>query len=77
MRTRQVLLTLLCGAVYPAFGGGRKRTLSSWQTDALIMKNGDRLDCEMKRLERGVLYAKLDYARPGSNLQSWSSKAAW
>ncbi|NWF86021.1 MAG: DUF481 domain-containing protein [Bryobacteraceae bacterium] len=54
MRTRQVILTLICGAVYSAWGRP--------QTDVLIMKNGDRLTCEIKHLERGVLYAKLDYA---------------
>lgn len=31
------------------------------QTDVLTMKIGDRLTCEIKRLERGVLYASFDY----------------
>ncbi len=29
--------------------------------DTLVMKNGDRFTCEVKRLDRGVLYAGLDY----------------
>jgi hypothetical protein len=29
------------------------------QTDVVVMANGDRFTCEIKRLERGVLYASL------------------
>ncbi len=31
------------------------------KTDVLVMKNGDHLTCEIKKLERGVLYAGFDY----------------
>ena len=31
-------------------------------TDVIIMKNGDRFTCTIKRLEAGVLYVGLDYA---------------
>jgi hypothetical protein len=42
--------------------------LASWplaareKTDVLIMKNGDRLTCEIKRLNADVIYISLDYA---------------
>ena len=32
------------------------------KTDVLVMKNGDRLTCEIKSLSADVLYIKLDYA---------------
>jgi putative salt-induced outer membrane protein YdiY len=41
--------------------------LSPWSlpgrlsTDVVVMNNGDRLTCQIKKLERGVLYASLDY----------------
>ena len=31
------------------------------KTDTLVMKNGDHFTCEIKQLDRGVLYAGLDY----------------
>jgi hypothetical protein len=31
------------------------------KTDTVVMKNGDRFTCEVKRLDRGVLSASLDY----------------
>lgn len=49
----------------------------SWarpQTDVLVMKNGDRFTCEIKRLERGVLYASLDYVDGTVSFQ-WSKVA--
>src|SRR5438874_2497837 len=30
-------------------------------TDVIVMKNGDRLTCEIKKLEGGIRYASLDY----------------
>ena len=33
--------------------------------DVVIMKNGDRITCEIKRLENGVLYARLVQAHEG------------
>lgn len=38
--------------------------LPAWgrpKTDKIVMDNGDRITCEVKKLERGVLYASLDY----------------
>jgi len=32
------------------------------KTDVLVMKNGDRVQCEVKGLEAGVLYVSLDWA---------------
>jgi putative salt-induced outer membrane protein YdiY len=32
------------------------------KTDVLVMKNGDRITCEVKKLEGGVLLVELDYA---------------
>lgn len=40
-------------------------------TDVIVMKNGDRLTCEIKKLESGVLYASLDYV-DGTIAISWS-----
>src|SRR5215469_5126197 len=40
-------------------------------TDIIVMKNGDRLTCEIKKLESGVLYASLDYV-DGTVAISWS-----
>jgi len=31
------------------------------KTDVVVMKNGDRMTCEIKGLSDGVLYVKLDY----------------
>ena len=31
------------------------------KSDVLVMKNGDRITCEVKRLDAGVLYVNLDY----------------
>ena len=31
------------------------------KTDVIVMRNGDHLTCEIKKLERGVLYAGFDY----------------
>lgn len=41
------------------------------KTDVLVMHNGDRLTCEIKRLDSDVLYIKLDYAL-GTVSISWS-----
>ena len=44
------------------------------QTDVLVMKNGDRFTCEIKKLDRGVLYAGFDYVDGTVSLQ-WSKVA--
>ena len=41
------------------------------KTDVLVMANGDRLTCEIKKLERGVLYGSFDYIDGTVSLQ-WS-----
>src|SRR4051794_4499250 len=41
-------------------------------TDVIVMKNGDRLTCEIKKLESGILYASLDYV-DGTISISWSA----
>lgn len=43
-------------------------------TDVIVMKNGDRLTCEIKGLEAGVLYVKLDYVDGTTSVQ-WSKVA--
>lgn len=44
------------------------------KTDVLVMKNGDRLTCEVIGLEAGVLYVKLDYVDGTISVQ-WSKVA--
>jgi hypothetical protein len=44
------------------------------KTDTLVMKNGDRLTCEIKGLQEGVLYVGLDYILGTSSVQ-WSKVA--
>ena len=51
MNLRNLTLTLMLAAAASA------RT----KTDLLVMRNGDRLTCEIKKLDRGVLYASIDY----------------
>ncbi len=41
------------------------------KTDVLVMKNGDRLTCEIKGLDGGVLYVSFDYILGTSSVQ-WS-----
>jgi len=53
MRMNSILLWAAACLTYPAFCRDK--------TDVLVMKNGDRLTCEVKRLEGGVLQADLDY----------------
>ncbi len=44
------------------------------KTDVLVMKNGDRLTCQIKGLDEGVLYVKFDYILGTSSVQ-WSKVA--
>lgn len=44
------------------------------QTDVIVMRNGDRFTCEIKKLERGVLYASFDYV-DGTVSIAWSKVA--
>ena len=41
------------------------------KSDVIVMKNGDRLTCEIKGLDSGVLYVSLDYILGTSSVQ-WS-----
>ena len=41
------------------------------KTDVIVMKNGDRLTCEIKQLNHGTLYASLDYV-DGTITIDWS-----
>ncbi len=44
------------------------------KTDLLVMKNGDRMTCEVKGLDGGVLYVAFDYI-DGTALVDWSKVA--
>lgn len=44
------------------------------KTDVLVMKNGDRMTCEIKGLETGVLYVSFDYI-DGTASVDWSKVA--
>jgi len=44
------------------------------QTDVVVMINGDRFTCEIKKLERGVLYASFDYVDGTVSIQ-WAKVA--
>jgi hypothetical protein len=43
-------------------------------TDVLVMKNGDRMTCQVKGLDEGVLYVSFDYIDGTSSVQ-WSKVA--
>jgi len=64
------LKNLLILLVLPAAGNIWARP----QTDVLVMRNGDRFTCEIKKLERGVLYAGFDYV-DGTVSIAWSKVA--
>ncbi len=44
------------------------------KTDVIVMKNGDRLTCQVKELDAGVLYVSLDYVLGTISVQ-WSEVA--
>lgn len=44
------------------------------KTDVMVMKNGDRMTCEIKRLDGGVLYVSFDYI-DGTASVDWSKVA--
>lgn len=48
--------------------------LAGEKNDVLVMKNGDRLTCEIKGLDEGVLYVSFDYILGTSSVQ-WSKVA--
>ena len=53
MRMNGILLSALVCLAYPAF--------SRDKTDVIVMKNGDRFTCEVKKIEGGILKAEFDY----------------
>ena len=48
--------------------------LAREKTDVLVMRNGDRMTCEVKELSAGVLYVSLDYV-DGTTSVDWSKVA--
>src|SRR5277367_3224590 len=44
------------------------------KTDVLVMKNGDRMTCQVKGLDSGVLYVSFDYIDGTTSVQ-WSKVA--
>jgi hypothetical protein len=48
--------------------------LAREKTDVMVMKNGDRMTCEIKGLDAGVLYVSFDYI-DGTALVDWSKVA--
>jgi len=44
------------------------------KTDVLVMRNGDRITCEVKGLDAGVLYISIDYV-DGTTMVDWSKVA--
>jgi hypothetical protein len=44
------------------------------KTDVLVMRNGDRITCEVKGLDAGVLYVSIDYV-DGTTSVDWSKVA--
>lgn len=54
MNLRGIVLSAIMLAAWPL--------TAREKTDVLVMKNGDRLTCEIKSLSADVLYIKLDYA---------------
>jgi len=66
MKVRVTILTFALLCALPLFAREK--------TDTLVMKNGDRLTCEVKGLDAGVLYVSLDYILGTSSVQ-WSKVA--
>src|SRR6478672_8462005 len=66
MNARFRLLTLVLLFAIPLYARDK--------TDVMVMTNGDRLTCEVKGLEGGVLYVSFDYV-DGTALVDWSKVA--
>src|ERR1022692_5055093 len=63
MNLHTIVLCSVLLFVAPLFGREKR--------DVIVMKNGDRLTCEIKGLNSGVLYVSLDYILGTSSVQ-WS-----
>lgn len=66
MNIRVVLLSVALVFTKPLFAREK--------TDVLVMKNGDRMTCQLKGLDAGVLYVSFDYIAGTSSVQ-WSKVA--
>jgi len=66
MNTRFLLLTLALLFTLPLYARDK--------TDVMVMTNGDRLTCEVKGLDAGVLYVSFDYI-DGTASVNWSKVA--
>jgi len=66
MNTRTIILAFALLLAAPLFAREK--------TDVLVMNNGDRMTCEVKGLDAGVLYVSLDYI-DGTVLVDWSKVA--
>jgi len=67
MKVRSLMLSLvLLGLASSLFARDK--------TDVLVMKNGDRMTCEIKGLDSGVLYVSFDYI-DGTTSVDWSKVA--
>src|SRR4051794_26815334 len=63
--------TLIVGSLLLSFAG---HLLARDKTDVLVMKNGDRMSCEVKGLEAGILQVSFDYI-DGTTSVDWSKVA--
>jgi hypothetical protein len=59
-------LLLLCFLLLPS-----SPLLAREKTDVVVMRNGDRLTCEIKSLDSDVLYVKLDYVLGTISVDWW------
>jgi len=66
MKTRAVILSLALLVTLPLFARDKK--------DVIVMRNGDRMTCEIKGLSEGVLSVKLSYVDGTIGVQ-WSAVA--
>jgi hypothetical protein len=66
MNFRQVLLSTVLVSTIPLFARDK--------TDVIVMKNGDRMTCQVKGLDAGVLSVSFDYIAGTTSVQ-WSKVA--
>jgi hypothetical protein len=66
MNNRTVLLIAALVCATPIF--------ARQKTDVLVMRNGDRMTCQIKGLDAGVLYVSFDYIDGTTSVQ-WSKVA--
>ncbi len=68
MSTRIAILSCALALILDVSAGAREKT------DILVMKNGDRMTCEIKGLAAGILYVSFDYI-DGTASVDWSKVA--